>query len=689
VNQRKQFFYLMLLMIAVSVIVTGLAIALLYNTSIDQQQQRLKEVVKSQARLIEAVARFDSQFSQDYPDGSEAATISQLIDAHQHYSGFGETGEFVLARQQGNQIVFISRHRHENLSIPQPVNMDQNIAQPMKLALKGRSGIMTGLDYRGKLVLAAYEPVSELNLGLVAKIDVKEIRAPYITAAWFAAGSTLVVVLIGAGIFRRISAPVILHLENENKRLSDHLTQKTRELTITNNQLEKIIDTTHFCLAFLDARFNFIRVNQAYADAGKKDIGFFTGKNHFDLYPHQENYTIFSQVVETGKPHTHFAKPFEYKDIPDRGTTYWDWTLQPVKNSSGIVEGLVLALVDVTQKTVAQEELQLHSKIIENLAEGVNLVQKENGTIVYTNNKFNSMFGYDDGELTGKPISIINAPTKKSPEQTASEIMQELERKGSWSGEIENVTKFGESFWCQANVSQFHHPRFGDVWISVHDDITEKKALSTQIKDSLKEKETLLKEIHHRVKNNIQIISSLLRSQSAKFKEPETQKMIEEIQDRIMSIALVHEQLYLSNDLSKIDFRLYIENLVKNLRHSFGIRRADISVAIEAEKIVIDIETAVPCGLIINELLSNAFKYAFPEQKKGHVLISLLQIGGDTLCIKVQDNGIGLPDHTAANLTDSFGLNLVIKLVEHQLNGTIIVEHHNGTAWDIRFNPSQ
>ncbi|MEW6138611.1 MAG: PAS domain S-box protein [Thermodesulfobacteriota bacterium] len=126
----------------------------------------------------------------------------------------------------------------------------------------------------------------------------------------------------------------------------------------TARALEKIFSTTHFCFVLLDADFNFIRVNRAYADACGHDPEFFPGKNHFDLYPHQENEAIFRSVVESGKAFTVYAKPFEFPDDPDRGTTFWDWTLHPVKDPSGKVEGLVFALVDVTERKRAEEEVK-------------------------------------------------------------------------------------------------------------------------------------------------------------------------------------------------------------------------------------------------------------------------------------------------------------------------------------------
>ncbi|MCA9468459.1 MAG: hypothetical protein KC643_23875, partial [Nitrospira sp.] len=155
---------------------------------------RLTEITQSQARLMEAVARFDSQFSaQDHPEGARGATLSQIVEAHKYNRGFGQTGEITLGRREGDQIAWILPHRHLDLDHPQPIPFTGHLAEPMRLALSGKSGTIVGLDYRGVTVLAAYEPVQTLNLGLVSKIDLQEIRQPYIQAA-------VITVLVGLGV---------------------------------------------------------------------------------------------------------------------------------------------------------------------------------------------------------------------------------------------------------------------------------------------------------------------------------------------------------------------------------------------------------------------------------------------------------------------------------------------------------
>jgi signal transduction histidine kinase len=203
---------------------------MLYTAAIDEEKERLVETAKSQARLIEAVARFDSIYSKDYPAGPEAATLSQIVDGHSRYAGFGRTGEFTLARREGENIVFLLSHRHFDLEHPKPVPFESDLAEPMRRALSNLSGTVIGLDYRGVLVLAAHEPVSELDLGIVAKIDLAELRAPFVRAAVVSGGFALLAILAGAILFTRVTNPIIRRLQEQTEQTEKLNTQLKQEI---------------------------------------------------------------------------------------------------------------------------------------------------------------------------------------------------------------------------------------------------------------------------------------------------------------------------------------------------------------------------------------------------------------------------------------------------------------------------
>lgn len=215
-------------------------------------------------------------------------------------------------------------------------------------------------------------------------------------------------------------------------------------------------------------------------------------------------------------------------------------------------------------------------------------------------------------------------------------------------------------------------------------ELSERKRAGKMIKASLKEKDILLKEIHHRVKNNLQVISSLLYLQSRKIRDKETFEMFNESQNRVKSMALIHEKLYRSKDFMNIDFSEYIKNLTSYLSESYKINAEKINIGVHVENVSLSIDKAIPCGLIINELVSNSLKYAFSDERKGHIEINMDSINHNKVRLAVADNGIGLPKNVKLQNAKTLGLRLVGMLTE-QLNGTIDLLRDEGTEYKITF----
>lgn len=222
---RKPLYILLAALILVTGTVTAATIYILYGAAFEEERTRLVEVVQSRARMIEAVARFDRQYAGSTPYGNAfEATLAQIREAHANFSGFAETGEFTLAHRVDEQIVFLLRHRHSDMDMPEPIPFDADLAEPMRRALKGESGIMVGPDYRGETVLAAYEPASEYGVGVVAKIDMDEIRAPFMQAAFLALAVAVLLILLGARIFQVVVGTMVRRLERSERQLVE--TQK-------------------------------------------------------------------------------------------------------------------------------------------------------------------------------------------------------------------------------------------------------------------------------------------------------------------------------------------------------------------------------------------------------------------------------------------------------------------------------
>jgi PAS domain S-box-containing protein len=227
--------------------------------------------------------------------------------------------------------------------------------------------------------------------------------------------------------------------------------------------------------------------------------------------------------------------------------------------------------------------------------------------------------------------------------------------------------------------------------VGIAQDITPQKeaeerlrASEEQIRTSLNEKEVLLKEIHHRVKNNLQVISSLLSLQAGKIRDSAAAAVFRDSQYRVRAMALVHERLYQSEDLARIDFAGYVQDMTSHLLRSYRGESRGIRLVSRVKGVSLDVDAAIPCALIINELVSNSLKYAFPEGQNGEIGVSLVEKDG-SIVMTISDDGIGLPDATSFETSDSLGLQLVHSLTD-QLGGTVVCKTDSGTQFEIRFS---
>ncbi len=218
IRLRDRVFVLTVIMALVGIGVGGPILIALYRMGVTQQRQSLAEAAQREARIIEAVARFAEEYGTNYPGGAHEATLFQLREAHDRFPRFRATGEFILARREGDLIVFLLRRRHQHPDTAESVPFAGNLAEPMRRALSGESGTMVALDYRGETVLAAYEPVAVLDLGIVAKIDLAEVRAPFIRATALAGGGGVILILLGILLFRSIGNPLLRQVEESEER---------------------------------------------------------------------------------------------------------------------------------------------------------------------------------------------------------------------------------------------------------------------------------------------------------------------------------------------------------------------------------------------------------------------------------------------------------------------------------------
>ncbi len=310
------------------------------------------------------------------------------------------------------------------------------------------------------------------------------------------------------------------------------------------------------------------------------------------------------------------------------------------------------------------------------------LVVDHDSRITFFNEPASALTGFSPAEALGLRVEEV---TKAGDAGGIRESIRKGEAVMGFEDSI--VTKDGRSAIVRgssAPLKDADGKAIGTILL-LHD-ITREREADERIKAQLKEKEVLLKEIHHRVKNNLQIISSLLNLQSTYIKDQQALGMFKESQNRVRSMALIHEKLYQSKDIARVDFAEYIRNLAGNLIRSYGSSPAMVKLVIDADQISLGVDTAIPCGLIINELVTNSLKYAFPDGRRGEIRVSLKRENGDGLYrLVIADNGVGLPASIEPRKTATLGLQLVTTLVD-QLNGSIEIKRGNGTEFIVTFS---
>lgn len=346
----------------------------------------------------------------------------------------------------------------------------------------------------------------------------------------------------------------------------------------------------------------------------------------------------------------------------------------------------VTSVLDITDLKNAYRELESSETRFRSLFEN-NPVPYQSldmyGNYIDLNEQLSELLGYPREEILGKSFSDF----------WTSEIVEDFPKKFDYlknhgwvnNVEINLVCKNGDIKTVLLTGRTQKDPITGQ-FLRTHCilyDISERKLMEDKLKKSLEEKDLLIKEIHHRVKNNLLVISSLLNLQSNLIKDKEAKNIFRESQSRAKSMAIIHERLYSSDDLKRIDFGDYIRTLSTELFYTYVLDPSTIQLNLNVEKIMIDINTAVPLGLIVNELVSNAMKYAFPDGKQGEIDISFNQIGNKYVLI-VKDDGVGIPADLDIKKVKSLGLQLVLSLTD-QIDGVLKLNRENGTDFEITF----
>jgi len=327
--------------------------------------------------------------------------------------------------------------------------------------------------------------------------------------------------------------------------------------------------------------------------------------------------------------------------------------------------------VEVRTRDLWESESKYRS-LFDNMINGVALhevltdADNQPVDLIYVDvNESLEVYGLKKEEVVGKKVTEV-IPEIKNVEPDLISIYGEV----ALTGESRQLEFYFEPFDRWYSVSAYSPQK--NYVATVSEDITERKKTEEQIQASLYEKEVLLKEVHHRVKNNLQFIASLLSMQARRIADPASLEVFVNSQSRVHSMALIHERLYKSDSLAEIDFEDYVRMLVKDLLASHVVQPEAIRVDVDMDRIPLKLDAAVPCGLIVNELVTNALKHAFPDGRRGTIRIGFNQTNG-VFVLAVRDDGAGLPEDAETRKTTSLGLRLVQILTE-QLEGDIALQ---------------
>ncbi len=361
--------------------------------------------------------------------------------------------------------------------------------------------------------------------------------------------------------------------------------------------------------------------------------------------------------------------------------------LVPTRDSRKRITGVQAIVENILDKKLAEDKIianEMHFRtLIEKMYEGIAIL-KSDGTIVYESPSVERILGYKPEFLIGKNIfQFMHPQDHEQIKQRLSEIEKFKDGEHTTSTfRIKHKNGTYRLLEATSTVQRGDSSIYGIV--TNYRDITEKAATEQQIINSLKEKDVLLREVHHRVKNNLQVISSLLKLQTNSIQNKPALRILNESRNRVKAMALIHENLYKSQDLAKISCSQYFNDLTRQVLRSYLSVNQKIALNITIDDIFLDIDLAVPCGLIVTELVSNSLLHAFHKQNAGQIDVSFHKKGRKKYMLTVADNGLGLPDTFNIRKTDSLGLQLVQELTQ-QIDGNLNINQKDGTEFLITF----
>ena len=487
--------------------------------------------------------------------------------------------------------------------------------------------------------------------------------------------------------------PSVIKKESKNIGISVMITdvteQKKVQEALQQNErfLQNIFDSIQDGISVLDTDLTILRTNTWIEGMYQAQMPL-VGKKCYQAYQNRDDMCPWCpsiKAIKTGKVYRETV-PYPSEDDPER---WIDLSAFPLMDKHGKVAGIIEHVKDITDKVMAEKAL------IESEGKYRNLIEQSNDAIYLLygnrfemiNNRFTEMFGYTLEETNASDFNfrkLIAAKSMPAIEERVKRFSRGEELDPVY--EFTAVAKSGREIECETSVTYVDY-RGAKATQGIIRDITERKRSEQHIRRSMEEKELLLKEIHHRVKNNLQIISSLLSLQAQRIEDESALDAFVESRNRVHSMALVHEKLYKSDDFARIDFHGYVESMINRLLKTYSTGE-NISLDLDIHDVALGIDTAIPCGLILNEMISNSLKHAFPSGRKGHIRISLRKLDTGLFQLVFADDGVSMPAHIEISKAETMGLKL-IHLLTGQIEGSLEIERDKGTAYTITFSGHQ
>lgn len=382
---------------------------------------------------------------------------------------------------------------------------------------------------------------------------------------------------------------------------------------------------------------------------------------------------VLEEKLKKGESAIGFVNRYRHKN----GSYRWlEWMTSPV-----VEENMLYAVArDITERRATEQKLLLQAQMIDMLKDSI-ISTDLDGFVKTWNRGAERLFGYASFDAIGKHISFVYPPEEHANLQ---DTITQLKEKGQYETEVKMQRSSGKPFYAILSLSIIYDDRgvaTGMIGYSI--DVSERKRMEENLRHALADKDVLMREIYHRTKNNMALIQSLLNLQSGQVKDREALNSLNESAYRVRTMSMIHESLYSTGDLTRINIRDYLQSLTTELFNSFGATpRAKIDINIL--DIPMDVDQVIPLGLIVNELLTNAFKYAFPDDSKGEILVELKDHDDEKFELTVADTGVGLPGDFDITRARTLGLQLVSSL-SAQLRGRLSVSGDKGAEFRVIF----